>query len=170
MTRKAFSLLEIIIATAVLAASAMVLSSLIGLGSKFGNRAEERTRAVSQAESLLDEFLANLSNEDEQLEENTGELPGPPSRGFRISTIPFPIGLANSNRLGESPNEPGSGLLQVTVEVFETSGSSLSSTAKPLVELSRLIRQPHKALNTVSSAAPQTTAQEVDSPLQGVFP
>jgi len=170
MTRKAFSLLEIIIATAVLAASAMVLSSLIGLGSKYGNRAEERTRAVSQAESLLDEFLANLSNEDEQLEESTGELPGPPSRGFRISTIPFPIGLANSNRLGESPNEPGSGLLQVTVEIFETSGSSLSGTAQPLVELSRLIRQPQSTFNPVSNGQLQATAQDVDSSLQGVFP
>ena len=87
MTRNAFSLLEIIIATAVLAASAMVLSSLIGLGSQYGNRAEERTIALAQAESLMDEFLAELGSESNQTAENTGELPGPPQRGFRIREI-----------------------------------------------------------------------------------
>ena len=94
MTRSAFSLLEIIIATAVLAASAMVLSSLIGLGSRYGNRAEERTLALSQAESLIDEFLAQLDSETDQAKESTGELPGPPPRGFRIRAMPFELSKA----------------------------------------------------------------------------
>jgi type II secretory pathway pseudopilin PulG len=146
MMRSAFSLLEIIIATAVLAASAMVLSSLIGLGAKYGNRAEERTIAVSQAESLMDEFLAQLDNENIQVEESTGELPGPPPRGFRVSAIPFEVTNANSNDgSGVNVAKRSGGLLRVTVEVFETSGSNDLSGTKPLIELSRLIRQPQMA-------------------------
>lgn len=146
MMRRAFSLLEIIIATAVLAASAMVLSSLIGLGAKYGNRAEERTIAVSQAESLMDEFLAQLGNEDVQAEESTGELPGPPPRGFRVSAVPFEVTNANSNG-GSAVNTANrrGGLLRVTVEVFETSGSRDLNGTKPLIAISRLIRQPQIA-------------------------
>lgn len=170
MRRKAFSLLEIIIATAVLAASAMVLSSLIGMGSKYGNRAEERTMAVSQAESLLDEFLAGLSYEKGQLEDRSGELPGLPPRGFRVSAIPFPIGTIDSNVAGESVNEFSSGLLRVTVMVFETSASNLSGEAKPLVELSRLMRRPPRALDSASNGTPKAIAHDVDSALQGISP
>ena len=83
MTRRGFSLLEIIIATAVLAASAMVLISLIGLGTKYGNRAEERTIALSQAESLIDEFLAQLGQTEKQ-DEQSGILAGLPQRSYRI--------------------------------------------------------------------------------------
>lgn len=149
MTRTAFSLLEVIIATAVLAASAMVLSSLISLGSKYGNRAEERTLAISQAESLLDEFLAKLSV-GSPAEESTGELPGSRLPGklpktFRITATPFSIGDSDSNRVGEISNQMGSGLLRVTVELFETSGANLSGEAQPLVQLTRLIRQPQQA-------------------------
>lgn len=154
MTRSAFSLLEIIIATAVLAASAMVLSSLIGLGSKYGNRAEERTIAVSQAESLMDEFLAQLGNEENQLEESTGELPGPPPSSFRISATPFEVGNQNPTSSGESLNDRSGGLLRVTVAVFEVGGSNVTAEAKPLVELSRLIRNPKIVRGPVQRGIP----------------
>ncbi len=142
MRRNAFSLLEIIIATAVLAASAMVLSSLIGLGARYGGRAEERTFALSQAESLLDEYLATLEIGNERQQEVTGELPGPPARSYRINVTPFDFGESNSSRGGESANARGGGLIRVTVEILETTGASGSTEAKPFIELSRLIRQP----------------------------
>jgi prepilin-type N-terminal cleavage/methylation domain-containing protein len=41
-SRRGFSLLEVMIATAILAASAMVLLSLISLGTRFGSKAETR--------------------------------------------------------------------------------------------------------------------------------
>lgn len=142
MMRSAFSLLEIIIATAVLAASAMVLSSLIGLGTKYGNRAEEVTIALTQAQSLMDEFLAQTYSESNQ-DEITGELPGPPARGFRIGLVPFEIGSAPAaNNSGRNSSEEAAGLLRVTVEVFSNVGGDSGSTAKPLVHLSRLIRRP----------------------------
>ena len=78
--RAGFSLLEVMLATAILAASALVLSSLLGLGAKFGSRAEERTEALAQAQSLLDEFLAMPAGAGEPLEEITGELAGTPTR------------------------------------------------------------------------------------------
>ncbi len=165
MIRSAFSLLEIIIATAVLAASAMVLSSLIGLGAKYGNRAEERTIAVSQAESLMDEFLAQLGNENSQAEESTGELPGPPPRAFRISAIPFEVGSADTRvGSGENVGKRSRGMLRVTVEVFETSGSNDASATNPLIKLSRLIRQPQQAPDALSNAA------RGDVSVQGAFP
>ena len=155
MTRTAFSLLEVIIATAVLAASAMVLSSLISLGSKYGNRAEERTLAISQAESLLDEFLAKLSV-GSPAEESTGDLPnsrlpGIQPKTYRITSTPYQFGNANFNRAGVTANPLVGGLFRVTVEVFETSGSTLSGEVQPLVELTRLIRQPQQASTAAST-------------------
>ena len=172
MTRNAFSLLEIIIATAVLAASAMVLSSLIGLGSQYGNRAEERTLALSQAESLMDEFLAQLGSEPNQIEESSGELPGPPRRGFRIRAVPFELGNATSSLgSGVKASVRSSGLLMVMVEVFETASATASGESKPLVELARLIRTPQLASTDPLGSGPQADALNGVAPAaQGAFP
>ncbi len=180
MNRDAFSLLEVIIATAVLAASAMVLSSLISLGSKYGNRAEERTLAVSQAESLLDEFLAKLSVENPPFEESTGELlssrlPGKQLKTFRLTSTPFSFGSADPNRTGEIASKVGGGLLRVKVEIFEASGANLSGEAKPIVELTRLIRQPQQATEATSTGTPAaagTTPYGTETPpfTQGILP
>ena len=173
MKRSAFSLLEVIIATAVLAASAMVLSSLIGLGSKFGNRAEERTIALSQAESLLDEYLAGLGSGDNRLEEVTGELPGPPPRGFRINAVLIELG--NANQASAVQGGPGAdasrgGLLRVTVVLFEAAGASASGEGKVLIELSRLVRQPKTETDPLSSGMQPGAGQDFDSGMQGAFP
>lgn len=189
MKRDAFSLLEVMIATAVLAASAMVLSSLIGLGSKFGNRAEERTIALAQAESLMDEFVAQLGSGGQEgsggnrLNEITGELPGPPARAYRISASPFTIGSANGAQISslQGQNQSGSnqrGLLRVTVEVFESAGMDVGSEAKSLIELSRLVRQPQvvSASNGMlpegasPDAMPLDAAQSIAPSTQGGFP
>jgi type II secretory pathway pseudopilin PulG len=173
--RHAFSLLEIIIATAVLAASAMVLSSLIGLGSRFGNRAEERTLAMSQAESLLDEYLAGLGSGDNRLEASTGELPGPPPRGYRISAAPWELSNGNANSLsamqgGSDANAGRGGLLQVTVMLFEASGANLAGEGKVLIELSRLIRQPQPKVDPLSSGIQSGAAQDFDPAMRGGLP
>ena len=178
MKRNAFSLLEVIIATAVLAASAMVLSSLIGLGSKFGNRAEERTIALSQAESLLDEYLAGLGGGDNRLEEVTGELPGPPPRGFRISAVPLDLGNTNQASAaqgGSEANTNRAGLLRVTVVLFEATGASVSGAnatgeGKALIELSRLIRQPKLAVDPLSSGMQTGADQDFDPGMGSAFP
>lgn len=59
--RHAFSLLEVIIATAILAASAVMLMSLFATGDRHARRADERTMAQMLCHSKLDELLADPS-------------------------------------------------------------------------------------------------------------
>ncbi len=195
MTRRGFSLLEIIIATAVLASSAMVLISLIGLGVKYGNRAEERAIALSQAESLMDEFLAQLGTVENQ-DEQSGTLIGPPPRNYRITAAPFEFGDAwragSGGESGEvSGRGQGGGLLRVTVEMFEAgsgsaavgssqSGSSQSGSRtadlKPLIGLSRLVRRPPDAsegsgaVELGQNRLLQGEISGLDASQQGAFP
>ena len=139
-TRRAFSLLEVIIATAILAGSAMVLFSLIALGTKYGNRAEVRTIAISQAQSILDEFVAGISSQENQTEIK-GILPSDPPRRFVISVGPIKVG--ESKAMGGDSSAPSmqTSLVRVTVTLYESHGQLMNETAEPLCELSRLIRR-----------------------------
>jgi type II secretory pathway pseudopilin PulG len=140
--RSAFSLLEIIIATAILAGSAMVLFSLIGLGTKYGNRAEEQTLAISQAQSVLDEFIANLS--DEEIQEGvSGVLNGVPARSYRIEILPFELaGNSGAVRNSSTSSETQTVLVRVTVALFKGNVSLAGMESEPLCQLSRLVRRP----------------------------
>ncbi|MCA9131806.1 MAG: prepilin-type N-terminal cleavage/methylation domain-containing protein [Planctomycetales bacterium] len=145
--RAGFSLLEVMLATAILAASALVLSSLLGLGAKFGSRAEERTEALAQAQSLLDEFLAMPAGAGEPLEEITGELAGPPTRNFRISLSPASVGTtanfsAAADATSSVPAEDSTGgLMLVTVDILEANRLAGEEGAPPLCRLAQLVRR-----------------------------
>ena len=142
IARAAFSLLEVIIATAILAGSAIVLISLISLGAKYGNRAEERTIAISQAQSLLDEFIARLPFEDIR-EEISGVLPSTPPRSFRIEVTPYELAPnVGTNRSGEASDGMQSVLYRVKVKLFESNTSLVNEGTEPLFQLSRLVRRP----------------------------
>lgn len=148
--RSAFSLLEIIIATAILAGSAMVLTSLLGLGTTFGNRAEQRTVAMSQAQSLLDEYLAMPRSQANPEEEITGELPGVPLHRFRIAVAPFTsfsfemsgtvtnAVSANNSLDGQGTTRQLGQLTRVTVEVF--AATQASAGVEPLCRVTRVVR------------------------------
>lgn len=140
--RSAFSLLEIIIATAILAGSAMVLFSLIGLGTKYGNRAEEQTLAISQAQSVLDEFIANLS--DEEIQEGvSGVLNGVPARSYRIEILPFELASnSGAGRSSSTSSETQTVLYRVTVALFKGNVSLAGMESEPLCQLTRLVRRP----------------------------
>ena len=141
-TRAAFSLLEVIIATAILAGSAIVLISLISLGAKYGNRAEERTIAISQAQSVMDEFIAHFPSEEIR-EEVSGVLPSTPPRNFRIEVTPFePVANLGTNRNGEASNGIQSVLYRVKVKLFEANTSLVNEDTAPLFQLTRLVRRP----------------------------
>ena len=140
--RNAFSLLEIIIATAILAGSAMVLFSLIGLGTKYGNRAEEQTSALTQAQSVLDEVIANLS--DEEIQEGvSGVLNGVPARSYRIEILPFELaGNSGAGRNSSTSSEMQTVLVRVTVALFKGNVSLAGMESESLCQLTRLVRKP----------------------------
>ena len=139
---KAFSLLEVIIATAILAGSALVLFSLISLGTKYGNRAEERTIAVSQAQSVLDEFIARMPS-GEIREEVNGFLPSIPPRNFRIEVTPFELASQiGTDRNGSAAKENQTVLYRVKVKILEAGTNLPSVDSEPLCQLTRLVRSP----------------------------
>jgi len=151
-TRRAFSLLEVIIATAILAGSAMVLFSLISLGTKYGNRAEVRTIAISQAQSVLDEFIAGFANQESQ-DEIKGMLSSDPPRSFRISVRPFEIsGNKAMGEISAAAKAMPTNLYLVTVELYESQGQLTGESAEPLCQLSRLVRRAQVNNESVSLA------------------
>jgi type II secretory pathway pseudopilin PulG len=133
-SNRAFSLLEVIIATAVLAGSAMVLVSMIGVGSRFGQQAERRTLALAAASSLLDELIAT-NDLDSITQESTGVYGKNNPLGYRIRVFPFTPQTANQL-------EPISGLQQITVEVFSSEIRATDVENKPLCALTRIVRMP----------------------------
>ncbi len=161
--RTAFSLLEVIIATAILAGSAMVLFSLIGMGTKYGNKAEQRTLAITQAQSMLDEFIARLPNEEIR-DEVTGVLPGTPTRSFRIEVTPYewPSSKGDAGRIASTTGEAsGGGLYRVTLELFEANNALAGAEGEPLCQLSQLARR-GKSDQAAASGVRNDGASSVD--------
>ena len=156
-SRGAFSLLEVMIATAILAGSAMVLMSLIDFGTRLGNRSEARITALVMAQSILDESIARLSGEMQSVRESqssySGSLPGTPSRSYRVTvdTVPTqedsegwndpesPQLAQGQPTFGPSPNRTE--IVCITVELFEGAEGSRTGS-NPLVRLARWVRIP----------------------------
>lgn len=121
---RGLSLLEVIIATAILAGSGMVLFSIIGMGSKYALRAEELTYSHHFAQTTLDEWMASQSPVGT---EQTGSIEEAPNWSFRVQS--------------QALDEPG--LCLVTVEIFKTEGSLNASPAEtPIYRLVRWVRLP----------------------------
>lgn len=119
---RGLSLLEVIIATAILAGSGLVLFSIIGMGSKYALRAEEITYAHHFAQTVLDEWQASSSAIGT---EQTGTLEEAPQWSFRI----------------ESQNLDDPGLATVTVEIFHSlDAAGASSSEEPIYQLTRWVR------------------------------
>lgn len=119
---RGLSLLEVIIATAILAGSGLVLFSIIGMGSKYALRAEEITYAHHFAQTVLDEWQASPSAIGT---EQTGTLEEAPQWSFRI----------------ESQNLDDPGLATVTVEIFQSlDAAGASSSEEPIYQLTRWVR------------------------------
>jgi hypothetical protein len=78
------------IATAILAASAMVLLSLISLGTRFGSKAETRIGALIQAQSIMDESILAVQAGSDQ-ESYSAVLPGGQPRSYRVVIEPIPL-------------------------------------------------------------------------------
>lgn len=84
--RRGLSLIEMMIATALLAASALLIQSLIGTGARFGVKAEQRTMAVGLAELALQEAMLDDESNDR---ETTEAFAHNPSWSYRIRQTPL---------------------------------------------------------------------------------
>ena len=170
-SRGAFSLLEVMIATAILAGSAMVLLSLIGLGTRYGNRSEARIAALVQAQSILDESIARITAGDTTAK-YSGELTGPPPRSYQISVEPVtaqedskdwndsePPQLAESapapSPSPSSTSQRTTSLVRVTVKLFDgaTNNAVATNSSEPMISLTRWIRIQTPATNDPNGMA-----------------
>ncbi len=143
--RKAISLLEVIIATAILASSAMLVSSMIGRASKLGQRAESRTAWLNVAQSLLEETVAGLQSGAEVETEASGPLPDSMGGSYRVSVSPFMVEAArdaspSDRQTDSSPGNPQSQLVIVAVDIFNLPGASAIAEQSAEIHLSRLAR------------------------------
>ncbi|MCY3005643.1 MAG: prepilin-type N-terminal cleavage/methylation domain-containing protein [Planctomycetota bacterium] len=151
---RGFSLLEVMIATAILAASAMVLLSLISLGTRFGSKAEARIAGLVQAQSILDESILRMQA-GETIESYTAVLPGTKPKSYRVTIEPFAMGDSTSTQAlpegseamlgsaasmdnrrdtsvsnGSTPAGPmPTELVSIKVELFESEGASSATAA-----------------------------------------
>jgi hypothetical protein len=148
--RSGLSLLEVMIATGILAGSAIVLSSIIGTGARFGNRAESRVTAMVQAHSVLDETLARIAAGNVP-EEFSGEIPGATPRSFEvvIRDLPeqdLPNGSVSRNVRSGGPNRSEntnaqSSVVQIDVWLFDSSRQNERRSSKPIVHLTQITRR-----------------------------
>ncbi|MDP7376935.1 MAG: type II secretion system protein [Pirellulaceae bacterium] len=118
--RGGYSLLEVILATAILAGSSLMLATLISNGANLGNRAQERAEALLIAQTLIDETLATRHGESFEEEE------------------PFSESSLWSYRLRAETQED-LGVIVVTAEVFplDDEGGVSSVSETPVVRLVR---------------------------------
>lgn len=149
--RRGLSLIEMMIATALLAGSALLLQSLIGAGVGYGNRAHDRTQAVSLAELALQEALLN------------------PDEWERERTEPFEHDPNWSYRVQRSPSETDQ-LYQWKVEIFKTRDieSSNPTNQQPLFTLvhwQRWIPKPEAARRL----RPTSSLQRKTLQRQGIY-
>jgi type II secretory pathway pseudopilin PulG len=124
-SRYAFSLLEVMIATAILAASAMVLLSLISLGTRFGSKAEARIGALIQAQSILDESILSVQAGNDQ-ESYSAVLPGIQPLSYRVVIEPIP--LADSTELSSANTQSLATQSSLQSTPFSTSFNPPSGT------------------------------------------
>lgn len=146
LRRDGFSLLEIVIATAILTATALSLVSLLGLGVRFGTRAELKAIGLVKAESVMDEYLASLAfnsttDDREEAAELIGVLTGEPELHFVVKVEKAESGDAELRDALES-------LQVVTVRIYEEAGEEGSEGKRPIAELSRLARLPRRESRT----------------------
>lgn len=116
-SRYAFSLLEVMIATAILAASAMVLLSLISLGTRFGSKAESRIGALIQAQSIMDESILAVQAGSDQ-ETYSAVLPGGQPRNYRVVIEPIP--LADPTQISSSTTQSLAGQSSIPTTQLST--------------------------------------------------
>jgi prepilin-type N-terminal cleavage/methylation domain-containing protein len=147
--RRGFSLLEVMIATAILAASAMVLLSLISLGTRFGSKAETRISALVQAVSIMDETVLAIYAGTTQ-ESFSSVLGGPEPRAYRVQIEPISMVEEGSFESSLNPNDENG-------SIGATNGFSTPSGGNPF-----------NASNVTNPVAPAASSPPIPSELVSI--
>ena len=121
MNSKGFSLLEVIIATAILVASSMALLQLLSVGQQHLIRAERRAEAQFICQTLVDECQAGSLAIDRVDRERFSDAPG-----WTYSVDLQPTQIAN--------------LIKIRVRVWREDESARQSNDQPIFELVRWMR------------------------------
>lgn len=123
MSAKGFSLLEVIIATAILVGSSMSLLQLLSVGQQHLIRAEHRAQAQSICQTIVDEYHAGVS-EVKRIDREP--VPDAPDWIYSVELQPTPI----------------TNLMKVRVRVWRAneSRSKTSSNDQPAFEMVRWMR------------------------------
>lgn len=129
--RAGLSLLEVMIATGIVTASAVLLTSLISTGADLALRAEQRAEALMLCQNRIAEFqLADSTDRAEG--EQSGVCPESEDWSYRLDVQPVELnGTAGFDAASSSDSGQRSStqLLKVIVEVFpsqETTASGFS--------------------------------------------
>lgn len=137
-SRRGFSLLEVMIATAILAASAMVLLSLISLGTRFGSKAETRIGGLVQAQSILDESILRMQA-GETIESYTAVLPGTTTKStkpksYRVTIEPYALGETGEAGTSGGTGTSGGGGSEAMFGGFGSGGGMVSERGPALTD------------------------------------
>jgi len=155
--RRGFSLMELILATAVLAASGAALFGLIGQGAMFAGRAQRESFALHLAQSVLDEFLAMPGEVEPE-----GTFAEDETWAYRITSESFDEGGAGGNLGGVTIGpDVGGGLTRLVVEVMPGGSSgraSLGDEDRAACRLVRLVR----TSSLVATTADGSNGQSAD--------
>ncbi|KLU05740.1 hypothetical protein RISK_002372 [Rhodopirellula islandica] len=138
------SLMEMVLATALLASSGVALFTLVGQATQLARRAEERTVALQMAQSTMDEFLATGSNSELEME---GSFPSDPRWRYRIELSDV-----------EATDQSESKLKRIVVSIDRTNerGGTASDTAVvSLVRWTSATKPPRQSPN--DSVSPESS-------------
>lgn len=138
-SRHGFSLMELILATAILAASGAALFALIGQGAMFGGRADRESESLHLALTILDEYLAMPGEVDAE-----GTFEQQPRWSYRIrqETIEPGDSAATGSGLlsGVGGGLPAIGLGAADGSAGSGSGASVFVTGDRPASTSQLVR------------------------------
>ena len=141
--RLGFSLLEVMLATAILAGSSLVLASMISAGSQLGQKAQDRTEAMLVAQSLIDETIALRQGEVIVEQESVGD-----GERWDYSLV--------------AEADPRTGLFRLVVEVYGvTPGADNRRGVNEAVAAARLVRWYLPAVNPDITGARMNEGREL---------
>jgi len=116
--RRGFSLMEILLATAILLGSVIVLGELIGIGRRHAESARELAQAQLLCQSKMNELLAGIAS----VEAVDAELLEDP-----MAAQPIPEVTSGDSAMSESAAPPGALAWWYSVEVLDAAHPALAA-------------------------------------------